>query len=192
MAAERPLRADARRNRAKVLDAAEVVFAARGTGASTEDVAQAAGVGVGTVFRHFPTKEALLEAVYFARLERLSEQVRAAAEGPDPGTAFRSVISRIVDASPHKNAIADALAAAGVGPERLKAATGGRVAEALALLLQRAQDAGAVRRDVDVPTLLALLIGAAQGVETVGDDPDRRARIVTVLLDGLRPGPQHA
>ena len=188
MAADRPLRADARRNRAKVLDAADAVFAARGTGASTEEIAQAAGVGVGTVFRHFPTKEALLEAVYFARLERLSDQVRAAAESSDPGTAFRTEISRIVHASPLKNAIADALAAAGIERDRLKEGTGGRVGEALALLLRRAQDAGAVRRDVDVPTLMALLIGAAQGVESAGDDPDRRARVVTVLLDGLRPG----
>jgi AcrR family transcriptional regulator len=184
--AERPLRADARRNRARVLAAAEEVFAARGPGASTEDVARAAGVGIATVFRHFRTKEDLLEAVYLARLERLAEEVHEAAAGPDPGAAFGRVVSRIVDQSPSKNAVVDALVAAGVDMDVIKAGTGGRVGDALGVLLRRAQDAGAVRRDVDVATLLALLVGAAHGVEHAGDDPQRRARVITVLLDGLR------
>jgi AcrR family transcriptional regulator len=184
--AERPLRADARRNRARVLAAAEEVFAERGPAAPTEDVARAAGVGIATVFRHFRTKEDLLEAVYLARLERLAEEVRAAAEGEDPGAEFGRVVARIVDQSPSKNAVVDALVAAGVDMEVVKVGTGRRVVDALGLLLRRAQDAGAVRSDVDVATLLALLVGAAHGVEHAGDDPQRRARVVTVLLDGLR------
>ena len=186
MPADRPLRADARRNRERVLAAAEDVFAARGPGASTEDVARAAGVGIATVFRHFRTKEDLLEAVYLARLERLADEVRAAAEGADPGAAFGEVVARIVDQSPSKNAVVDALVAAGADMDALKVATGGRVTDALGLLLRRAQDAGAVRADVDVATLLALLVGAAHGVEHAGDDPQRRARVIAVLLDGLR------
>jgi AcrR family transcriptional regulator len=184
--ADRPLRADARRNRERVLAAAEDVFAARGPGASTEDVARAAGVGIATVFRHFGTKEDLLEAVYLARLERLADEVRAAAEGSDPGAAFGAVVARIVDQSPSKNAVVDALVAAGADMDALKVATGGRVTDALGLLLRRAQEAGAVRADVDVATLIALLVGAAHGVEHAGDDPQRRARVIAVLLDGLR------
>ncbi|MFG1922523.1 TetR/AcrR family transcriptional regulator [Cryptosporangium sp. NPDC048952] len=180
----RPLRADARRNRAKVLTAAEDVFATHGTGASTEEIAQAAGVGIGTVFRHFPTKEALLEAVFVARLDRLAEQVRAAAESPDPGAAFREQITLVVDSSPSKNALADALAAAGVEVNVGK--TG--VREALDLLLRRAQEAGVVRAELDVPTVMALLIGASHGVEAAGDDPERRALIIRVLLDGMSAG----
>ncbi|WP_240746970.1 TetR/AcrR family transcriptional regulator [Cryptosporangium phraense] len=179
------MRADARRNRERVLSAAEDLFGARGTSVSTEEIAQAAGVGVGTVFRHFPTKEELLEAVFKARLDRLADEVRHSAETGDPATAFRGEITRIVDQSPSKNAITDALAAAGVRMDAVKAGVGGRVTEALGLLLRRAQEAGAVRPDVDVPTLIALLVGAAQAVEAAGDDPVRRARVVTVLLDGL-------
>src|SRR4051812_5490623 len=84
----RPPRADALRNRARVLTAAEAVFAARGTSASTEEVAREAGVGIGTVFRHFPTKEALLEAVYVARLRRLAEEADALVSADDAGEAF--------------------------------------------------------------------------------------------------------
>lgn len=182
---ERPLRADARRNRAKVLAAAEDVFAARGTGVSTEEIARAAGVGIATVFRHFHTKEELLEAVYVARLDGLAAEIRDGAEGAEPGPAFRTVIARVVDQSPSKNSIVDALTAAGADLDAVRAGAGARVQEALTLLLRRAQDAGAVRPDVDVPTLVALMIGAAHGVEHAGDDPDRRARVVTVLLDGL-------
>jgi AcrR family transcriptional regulator len=185
VADERPLRADARRNRARVLAAAEQVFAARGPGTSTEDVAVAAGVGIATVFRHFRTKEDLLEAVYVARLDRLADEVGEAAGSPDPGAAFRWVVTRIVDQSPSKNAVVDALVAAGVDMDVIKAGTGGRVGEALGVLLRRAQDAGAVRPDVDVATLLALLVGAAHGVEHAGADPQRRARVIAVLLDGL-------
>jgi AcrR family transcriptional regulator len=81
--AAKPLRADARRNQARVLETAEAVFAAKGTAASTEEIARQAGVGIGTVFRHFPTKEALLEAVFVGRLRRLADEVDALAAAKD-------------------------------------------------------------------------------------------------------------
>jgi AcrR family transcriptional regulator len=179
------MRQDARENRERILAAADQVFGTRGETGSTEEVARMAGVGIATVFRHFRTKEDLLEAVYVARLDRLADEVREAAGSPDPGAAFRRVVTRIVDQSPSKNAVVDALVAAGVDMDAIKAGTGGRVGEALGTLLRRAQQAGAVRPDVDVATLLALLVGAAHGVEHAGDDPQRRARVITVLLDGL-------
>jgi len=111
---DRPLRADARRNRALLLEAAEAVFAARGVSASTEEVARTAGVGVGTLFRHFPTKEALLEAVFRERLQRMAEGLRDLGAADDLGTAFFDFLSDAVAHSATKVALADALAEAGI------------------------------------------------------------------------------
>jgi AcrR family transcriptional regulator len=183
---ERPLRADARRNRALLLDAAEAVFAAKGTAASTEEVARSAGVGVGTLFRHFPTKESLLEAVYRVRLRRMADAVRDLIAADDPGTALFGFLAEAVSHSATKIAVADALAEAGIDARTASAQEGHDLAEGLEALLVRAQHAGAVRRDVGLPELIALLIGASRAAEHAGTD-DVRTRIVAVILDGLRP-----
>lgn len=183
--AARPLRADARRNRARVLEAAEEVFAAQGTGASTEEIARRAGVGIGTVFRHFPTKEALLEAVFVGRLRRLADEAGALADAADPGAAFLDFFHRVVDHAATKNAFADALAEAGVDIATTTSEVGQLLKAALAVLLERAQAVGAVRADVGVPELQALLVGASRAVEQT-TDPAVRARTVQVMLDGLR------
>jgi len=185
--AGKPLRADARRNRARLLDVAEEVFAAKGTSASTEEIARAAGVGIGTVFRHFPTKEALLEAVFVGRLRRLAEEADALAAGDDPGGAFYAFFSRVVDHSPTKNAFADALTEAGVDVRSAASEAGQDVLRALSVLLDRAQHAGAVRADVRAPEVIALLIGACRAAEYVGADDALRARTLAVFMDGLRP-----
>src|SRR5689334_6744231 len=93
--AEKPLRADARRNRARVLEAAGAVFAAEGVGAPTEAVAKRAGVGIGTVFRHFPTKEALLAAVLVERMRGLAEHARAAVAEDDAGAALFGFLEHV-------------------------------------------------------------------------------------------------
>lgn len=183
----RLLRADARRNRARVLDAAEQVFADRGTGASTEEIARQAGVGVGTVFRHFPTKAALLEAVFVGRLTRLGEQAAALSASEEPGPAFFTFIALVVDQASSKNAFADALAAAGVNAQAVASGVSGEFAEAMTALLSNAQRAGAVRPDIGAGELKAVLVGASRAVEQGGDDPATRARILVVMLDGLRP-----
>jgi AcrR family transcriptional regulator len=186
---DKPLRADARRNRARVLEAAETVFAAKGTGASTEEVAREAGVGIGTVFRHFPTKEALLEAVFAARLERLAEDARALAAAEDPGAALFNLFTRMVQESATKQALADALAAAGVDVRQQVATAGGQeLLGALGVLLTRAQEAGAVRSDLRPADLIALLVGTSKAAEHTGWDPETHARTLRVVLDGLRPG----
>jgi len=182
---DRPLRADARRNRALLLEAAEAVFAARGVSASTEEVARTAGVGVGTLFRHFPTKEALLEAVFRERLQRMAEGLRDLGAADDLGTAFFDFLSDAVAHSATKVALADALAEAGIDAvvsAREKHDLGGALGQALV----RAQEAGAVRPDVGLPELIALLIGASRAAEHAGTDPVR-TRIIGVILDGLRP-----
>ena len=101
------LRADARRNRARLLAVAEDVFATRGTSASTEDIAAAAGVGIGTLFRHFPTKEALLEAVFVERLRCLADDANRLANAPDAGQAFFVFFRSVLNQARGKSAIAD-------------------------------------------------------------------------------------
>lgn len=189
MTESKPLRADARRNRAKVLDAAEAVFAAKGTGAPTEEVARAAGVGVGTVFRHFPTKEALLEAVLYARLHRFVDEAETvvAQDSPDAGGAFFTFLTSWIEMSSAKNAYFEALSAAGVNVPKTGSVVGARLLDALGVLLHRAQDAGAVRTDVTVGELIPVIIGTAKAAEHVGADRGLRDRVIAILFDGLRP-----
>lgn len=182
-------RADALRNRAKVLDAARAVFAEHGPTASTEEVARAAGVGVGTVFRHFPTKEALLEAVYVAQLQGLAAEAGALASAGDAGAAFFTFFTRVVGQSATKNALSAALVEAGVDVREAAAGAGADLHRTLGTLLDRAQQAGAVRADVGLPEVMTLLVGAAQGAERTAVDGDARDRVLAVVFDGLRAAP---
>lgn len=180
MTASRTPRADAQRNRARVLAAAERVFADRGTSASTEEVARAAGVGVGTVFRHFPSKEALLRALIIERLARVAADARDHAASSDPG-AFFDFFAAVVGDSATKLELVDALAELGVRQNDAVAPIAEEVTSALAALLAQAQRDGAVRTDVAVGDVIALLAGASQARRYATDD-----RPVAVILDGLR------
>jgi AcrR family transcriptional regulator len=182
----RPLRADARRNRARLLEVADRVFTEQGVGASTEEVARAAGVGIGTVFRHFPTKEALLEAVLAERLGRLAAEAEGLVDDPDPAAALDRFIVLVVGHSRVKNAYGDALAAGGHDLSAVKADAGGRLRAALTTLLARAQQAGAVRTELEPADLMALLVGASRAVQHTADTA-ARDRVLAVVLAGLRP-----
>jgi len=181
------LRADARRNRARLLAVAEDVFAERGPSASTADIAAAAGVGIGTLFRHFPTKEALLEAVFVERLRLLIEEARELLSSPDPGQAFFAFFRSVLDQAHSKRAIADALADAGIDINNSLPGVKGDLNAALEALLVRAQHAGAARDDIGISELLALLLGAARAVEQLGGNAELQDRTLEVILDGLRP-----
>jgi AcrR family transcriptional regulator len=185
------LRADARRNRARLLEVAEDVFTRRGTGVSTEEIARQAGVGIGTLFRHFPTKEALLEAVFIGRLTRLGERATALSGSEEPGPAFFAFFALVVDQGSAKNAFADALAAAGINVQAAASGVSGEFGAALTGLLKQAQQAGAVRPDIGVTELKAVLVGASRALEHIGDDPATRSRVIAILLDGLRPHARH-
>lgn len=187
MTAGRPLRADARRNRARLLEVADTVFAQRGTSVSTEEVARAAGVGIGTVFRHFPTKEALLEAVFAARLRRIVRTIGELEAAEGPGEAFFAFLAHVVEESAAKNALADALAEAGVDVDESVAEVRRELRAAVTRLLGSAQRAGAVRDDVGYPEVMALLVAVSRGAGVPGADPGVRARALTVVMDGLRP-----
>ena len=183
----KPPRADAVRNRMKVLAAAEAVFAERGTSASTEEIARRAGVGIGTVFRHFPTKESLLEAVLDGLLRRLAGAAEALAAGDDPGAGFFAFFAQVVAEAATKNAVSQALAEAGVDPRTVTREAGRALRGALGRLLAGAQRAGAVRADVGVPEVMTLLAATSRAAEYTGADRDLRSRTVAIVFDGLRP-----
>ncbi len=184
---ERPLRADAARNRAKLLDAATEVFTTCGAGVPTEEIARAAGVGVGTLFRHFPTKEALLEAVMVRRLETIAARTAELAAGAEPADAFFGCFRLIVEQSAGKDEFARALAAAGIDVHSSLRASSEVIRTRLAELLDRAQRAGAVRADLTLPELVALLVGTGVTLEQLGPDPAAHGRVLDVVFTGLRP-----
>ena len=176
-AAGRPLRADAARNREKVLQAARQAFAESGYGVPLDEIAAHAGVGPGTVYRHFPSKEALFEAVVTARITDLVRDARARADADDPGEAFFGFLARIAGEAAAKRDLPDAISVAGSLREDLFAA--------LDLLLRRAQQAGAVRAGIVTSDLIVLLKGMFAGLAG-STDPARHERVFAVLADGLR------
>jgi AcrR family transcriptional regulator len=174
----RPLRADAARNREKVLHAAREAFAESGYGVPLDEIAARAGVGPGTVYRHFPAKEALFEAVVTARITDLVNEARVRADAADPGEAFFGFLTRIAGEAAAKRDLPDAISVAGSLREELFAA--------LDLLLGRAQQAGAVRSGIRTSDLIVLLKGMFAGLAG-STDPALRERVFTVVADGLRP-----
>ena len=188
-AADDQLRSDARRNRTRILEVAERVFAEKGTQASTEEVAAAAGVGIGTVFRHFPTKAALLEGVVLSKLQRLIDEAEALSTSEDPNAALFEFFSRMVAGSSSKRAFADALAEAGVDLTSATAELKQELGRVIGTLLSNAQRAGTVRKDVGVPELMALMSGAFHAAERGTDCSATACRVLDIIFDGLRAGP---
>jgi AcrR family transcriptional regulator len=182
------LRADALRNRAKVLEAAREIFAVQGGATTTEDVAKRAGVGIGTVFRHFPTKAALFEALIEDRFEALAHFAEDASKRQKtPGDAFFLFLERMVKDGPAKRTLLDELAASGVDvkkripelPSKL------RLKAALDTLLAAAQKSGAVRKDIEARDVYAVLAGAAAAWDQSAD-PKTADRALRLVLDALR------
>ena len=186
MAKKKALRADAERNRQRVLEVAEAVFATEGLAVPIDEVARRAGLGVGTLYRHFPTKEALFLAIVVDRMERLVDDAQALAGAPDPGEAFFGILARIVREGSAKRDFMDALSSASADVGRKLAGLKGSFRSALAVLLERAQDSGTVRRDVSVLEVLALITGAFASMERLGPSAGGRDRLLAVVCDGLR------
>lgn len=178
------MRADARRNRSRILEAAEQVFAERGASASTEEVAEVAGVAIGTVFRHFPTKRELLSAIVKELLHRLTEEVRTLATEGDPATALFEFFTRVVTQAAAKKSVVDLLAQHGV--EVAVSQPVQSLRDAIEVLLTRAQQAGAVRPDTKIDEVMALLTATSQGALHGGWPPDLRTRTLEVIFTGLR------
>jgi AcrR family transcriptional regulator len=182
----RPLRADARRNRERILAAATAAFAADGLSVPLDEIARQAGVGPGTLYRHFPAKEALWEAVLHDRLQGLADEAEALNRAADPGEALLGFIDRLVAEAAPKRDLADALASAGTDVSATLAATAARLREALGALLAAAQRSGSIRGDIGLAELMAILSGILFALRgRPGDQPDPH-RAVAVLRDGLR------
>ncbi|WP_067664251.1 TetR/AcrR family transcriptional regulator [Nocardia miyunensis] len=180
----RALRADARRNRERVLAAAQAAFAAEGISVPLDEIARRAGVGPGTVYRHFPTKEALFHAAMLDRVERMVAQARDLADAEDPGRAFFDYLDLMVVEGGVKRDLAEAVG----GHESLE--NPGPTVELLAaidVLLRRAQSAGATRTDIDIDDLMRILKGGFLSTHTTGANAEQRRRTFAVLFDGLRP-----
>jgi AcrR family transcriptional regulator len=186
-AGDKPLRADARRNRARVLDAARTAFAAEGSSVPLDEIARRAGVGAGTVYRHFPTKEALFEAVVRDRLRQLAEDGRALNGGcADPGEALFRFIDRLISEAAPKRDLIDALDSTGVDVTAALAGAVGELRAETGRLLARAQQAGVVRGDIDLTDLMALLSGTIQATQRQPGHRIDPRRAIAVLCDGLR------
>jgi AcrR family transcriptional regulator len=182
----RPLRADARRNRERVLEAARTAFGAEGSDVSLDEIARRAGVGAGTVYRHFATKEALFEAVVFDRMGELVEEARALLDDPDPTRAFSSFLERLGREGARKRDLVEALASDGVHLQVGEAPIVHALIDVLAELLRRAQLAGAVRDDISVDDVMAVLTGAAYAICRSQADDERTRGLLAIMYDGLR------
>ncbi|MCO1659474.1 TetR/AcrR family transcriptional regulator [Pseudonocardia humida] len=183
---ERPLRADARRNRDRLLAAAVRAFAAPDSGEVTlEAIARAAEVGIGTLYRHFPTREALIEAAYRSELARLCDAVPDLLADQPPDQALRTWMDRFVDYMTTKRGMADALRAviaSGANPYEQSRA---RLLDAITALIAAAAATGAVRPDVDPGDVLTGL----SGVSLAAGAPEQReqaGRLLDLIMDGLR------
>ena len=181
--AEPRLRADARRNRARILAVAVQAFATEGLSVPVQEIARRAGVGTGTVSRHFPTKEALFEAILLSRAGQLTEEATALLDDAEPGAAFFSFFSKLIGEGAANLGLAEALTGAGYDLDAAARRDGVDPMTALARLLDRAQRAGAVRPDVDVADVKALIGGCLARA----GDPAALDRMVAVARQGLQP-----
>ncbi|WP_026924371.1 TetR/AcrR family transcriptional regulator [Glycomyces arizonensis] len=183
MNAERSLRADAARNRAQVMEAAETLIAERGFGVPVSEIAKKVGVGVGTVYRHFPTKEALFEAILTRKMHELSAGLREFAERDDPAAAFGDSLAYVIERAGRDRSLYEGLAAAadvdlGPGSE-----LGAEMFDAEGRLLERAQEVGVVRRDFGPVEFKSFVAGCIVMAER-GVAP---ARVVELALKALAP-----
>jgi AcrR family transcriptional regulator len=182
---DRKPRADAARNRERVLEAAKAVFSTGGADASLEAVARRAGVGIGTLYRHFPTREALFEAVYRREVEQLGDLAEQLKNEPRPVEALRRWLRSNVEFVATKKGMSAALTVAAQASPKLRSYSFDRLTQAAGLLLDRAIAAGEIRSDISAEDLLRTLFGMCM----MHDQPDWQPnvlRLLDVFIDGLR------
>ena len=189
-AARKP-RADATRNRERLLEIAKLAFTEAGADVSLDEIARRAGVGIGTLYRHFPTRGAIIEAVYRREVEQLAEGAERLLASLPPGAALHEWMRLFVNYIATKKVIAPALGAIVAGAPELFAASGTRITGAMALLVESARASGDVRTDADPDDLLRALIGFTYGNSSPGWEASAR-RLIDILMDGLRPAYQLA
>lgn len=183
---ERKPRADALRNRERILDVAKTAFTHAQGEISLEEVARQAGVGVGTLYRHFPTRDALLESVYRAEVEKLAEEARKLTDSLPPLEALRAWMTLFIDYIATKKIIAPALNSIVGGSTKLFESSGAQIMGAMQSLVARAVASGDIRADLDPLDLLRALVGVSN-VASAPDWQQSAKRLVDILLLGSRP-----
>jgi len=183
---QRKPRTDALRNRERILEVAKGAFTRHGAAASLDDIAKQAGVGAGTLYRHFPTRDTLIEAVYRSEVEKLAAAARAFAAAMPPIEALRAWLLLFVDYIAAKHIIAPALNSVAGGPSRLYEGSRSLVQGAIEELVKRAKKSGHVRRDIDASDLLRAVIGVSY-VGSGGEWQQSARRLVDILIAGSRP-----
>jgi AcrR family transcriptional regulator len=184
-AAARKPRADALRNRALLLQAAKETFASKGAAASLEEIAKAAGVGIGTLYRHFPTREVMIDAVYQAESEQMMKAASDLASSLAPVEALRVWLLRFVDYMEVKHGMVEILNTTGVGPVKLTSSGRESLPAAFERLANRAKDAGEIHLEGDPINLLRAIVG----VLSVSPSPEKNVaarQLVEVIVAGLR------
>jgi AcrR family transcriptional regulator len=182
---ERKLRADARRNREKVLVAARAVFSEHGRDAQIDDVARHAGVGVGTVYRHFPTKEALIEALMVDAFQTIADEARRALEIEDPWEAFTTVLWRGAETMSADRAMSEVFASVpGAMGSAMPTIEG--LNESMEIIMRRAQEAGALRPDAMLDDIPMLMCGIGSATKKEHRCEGAWRRHLSIVLDGLR------
>jgi AcrR family transcriptional regulator len=184
-AAKRRTRADALQNRGRIVEVAKEAFREFGAEASLDEIARQAGVGAGTLYRHFPSRDALIEAVFHAEVEKLAEAAAKFSERMAPVEALRAWMQMFVDYIAAKHIIAPALNALPGGPGRLYEGSRGKIHGALDGLARRAIKNGDLRRDLDPSDLLRALIGVAYMPAAPGWQESAK-RLVNILIEGSR------
>jgi len=184
--AQRKRRTDALRNRERILEVAKQEFTRFGADASLDNIAKQAGVGAGTLYRHFPTRDALVEAVYRSEVEKLAAAERKFAETMTPVEALRAWMLLFVDHIAAKQIIAPALNSVVGGPSKLYEGSRGLIRGAIDALVKRAIKSGNIRRDLDPFDLLRALIGVSHVASAPGWQQSAR-RLVDILITGSRP-----
>jgi AcrR family transcriptional regulator len=185
-AAQRKPRSDAQLNRERILEVAKEAFTRSGANASLDDIAKEAGVGAGTLYRHFPTRDALIEAVYRTEVEKLAAAERKLAETMPPIEALRAWMFMFVDHIATKQIIAPALKSLVGGSSKLFEGSRAQVQGAIEALVKRAIKSGDIRKDLDAFDLLRALIGVSH-VASTPDWQQSARRLVDILITGSRP-----
>jgi AcrR family transcriptional regulator len=184
---QRKPRRDAQRNRERILEVAKDAFTRSGAEATLDDIAKQAAVGPGTLYRHFPTRDDLIEAVYRSEVEKLAAAAPKLAETKAPLDALRAWMLLVIDYISAKHIIAPALNSIVGGPSRLYEGSRGLIQGAMNDLVKRAKRSGDLRKDLDASDLLRALIG----VSHMGSGPDWQSsarRLVEILIAGSRAG----
>ena len=183
---QRKTRTDAQRNRERILEVAKAAFARSGANTSLDDVARQAGVGAGTLYRHFPTRDALLEAVYHTEVAKLAAAEREFSAKLPPVEALRAWMLLFIDYIAEKHIIAPALNAFAGGPSKLYDSSRAQVTGAIEALVERAIKSGDIRKDLKAFDLLRALIGVSN-VASAPDWQQSAKRLVDILILGSRP-----